>query len=134
MATTLGFIPFLMVGGWLIVAAIPLFAVLIGLQVVRRAGNYSITRPGREMLFTLVDAETRYKAKPVIDIVVYRGGDMVTAWLHTALRESMNFGLAGVAVFAAGIAVVWTMSGVFLGRKYNDANDEQTAASAENSA
>ena len=43
-------------------------AVVLGLQVARRAGNYAITKPGREMLFTLVDDETRYKAKPVIDI------------------------------------------------------------------
>jgi AAA family ATP:ADP antiporter len=85
MAPTLALIPLLMVGGWLIVAAIPLLAVLIGLQIARRAGNYAITRPGREMLFTQVDSETRFKAKPVIDIVVYRGGDMATAWLHTGL-------------------------------------------------
>jgi AAA family ATP:ADP antiporter len=133
MATTLGLIPFLMIGGWLIVAAIPLLVVLIGLQIVRRAGNYSITRPGREMLFTLVDAETRYKAKPVIDIVVYRGGDMATAWLHTALRESLSMGLGGVALVGAAVAVVWTMSGAYLGRKYNEAaNSPSAEASTEN--
>ena len=91
MATTLGLIPVLMVGGWLIVAVIPLLAVLVGLQIARRAGNYAVTRPGREMLFTQVDSETRYKAKPVIDIVVYRGGDMVTAWVHTGLKETLSF-------------------------------------------
>ena len=119
MATTLALIPVLMVGGWLVVAAIPLLGVLIGLQIVRRAGNYSITRPGREMLFTQVDAEIRYKAKPVIDIVVYRGGDMVTAWLHTGLRETLNLGLGGVALFAAVVAGIWAMAGVYLGRAYN---------------
>ncbi|MGI9203454.1 MAG: NTP/NDP exchange transporter [Woeseiaceae bacterium] len=122
MATTLAIIPMLMVGGWLVVAAIPVLAVLIGLQIARRAGNYAITRPGREMLFTQVDAETRYKAKPVIDIVVYRGGDMVTAWLHTGLRETMNLGLGGVALFAAVIAGVWAMAGAYLGRVYNRAD------------
>ena len=130
MATTLGLVPFLMIGGWLIVAAIPLLAVLIGLQIARRAGNYAITRPGREMLFTLVDTETRYKAKPVIDIVVYRGGDMVTAWLHTTLREVLAFGLPGVALFAAGVAAVWTASGIYLGRKYNTALHDDAAAAA----
>lgn len=127
MATTLGLIPFLMVGGWLIVAAVPLLAVLIGLQIARRAGNYAITRPGREMLFTLVDSETRYKAKPVIDIVVYRGGDMMTAWLHTGLRETMALGLGGVAIVAAGIAAIWTMSGIYLGRRYNAELQDQDA-------
>lgn len=121
MATTLALIPALMVGGWLVVAALPFLGVLIGLQIARKAGNYAVTRPGREMLFTLVDNETRYKAKPVIDIVVYRGGDMVTAWLHTFLRDVFAFGLGGVAMIAAVIAAVWAMAGLYLGRTYNQA-------------
>jgi AAA family ATP:ADP antiporter len=127
MPMTLGIIPFLMVGGWLIVAVVPLLIVLLGLSIARKAGNYAITRPGREMLFTLVDQETRYKAKPVIDIVVYRGGDMATAWLHTALRESLALGLGGVAIVGALVAVLWTVCGVYLGRKYNASNDELPA-------
>ena len=121
MATTLSIIPILMVGGWMVVAAVPVLGVLIGLQVARRAGNYAVTRPGREMLFTLVDTETRYKAKPVIDIVVYRGGDMVTAWVHTGLRELLQFGLGGVALVGAVVAAVWAVAGIYLGRTYNKA-------------
>jgi AAA family ATP:ADP antiporter len=128
MAATLALIPALMVGGWLIVAAIPLLAVLIGLQIARRAGNYAITRPGREMLFTLVDSETRYKAKPVIDIVVYRGGDMATAWLHTGLKETLSFGLPGIALLGAIIAAAWATTGAYLGRKYERTDIEQAAA------
>ena len=124
MATTLSIIPILMVGGWLVVAAVPVLGVLIGLQVARRAGNYSVTKPGREMLFTLVDTETRYKAKPVIDIVVYRGGDMATAWLHTGLREILQFGLGGVAIVGAIVAVAWAYVGIYLGRTYNEAVQE----------
>ena len=123
MAATLGLIPVLMVGGWLIVAAIPLLVVLVGLQIARRAGNYAITRPGREMLFTQVDSEIRYKAKPVIDIVVYRGGDMVTAWLHTGLKESLSFGLPGIALLGALIAAVWAITGAYLGRQYTQADN-----------
>ncbi len=123
MATTLSIIPILMIGGWLIVAAVPLLAVLYGLQIFRRAGNYAVTKPGRETLFTLVDDETRYKAKPVIDIVVYRGGDMATAWLHTMLKDVFAFGLGGVAIVAAVIAGIWAMSGVYLGRRYNEAKE-----------
>ena len=128
MATTLSLIPILMVGGWVVVAAVPLLGVLIGLQIARRAGNYAVTRPGREMLFTLVDDETRYKAKPVIDIVVYRGGDMATAWLHTALRESFAFGLGGVALIGAVIAAIWAMAGAYLGRTYNNAIADSAGA------
>lgn len=119
MATTLALIPALMVGGWLIVALVPLLGVVIGLQIARRAGNYAVTKPGREMLFTRVDSETRYKAKPVIDIVVYRGGDMVTAWFHTGLREILNLGLGGVALVAAVIAGIWALAGAYLGRAFS---------------
>jgi len=133
MSTTLGLIPLLMVGGWMIVAAVPLLGVLIGLQIARRAGNYAVTKPGREMLFTVVDDETRYKAKPVIDIVVYRGGDMLSANVHLLLRETMALGLGGVAIIAAIIAAVWAAAGVYLGRKYNQSADPQpdVAATAE---
>jgi AAA family ATP:ADP antiporter len=126
MPTTLALIPVFMVGGWAIVALSPVLAVLIGLQVARRAGNYAITRPGREMLFTAVDADTRFKAKPVIDIVVYRGGDVITAWLYTALTATLGLGLAGVAVISAGIAAIWASAGIFLGRAYDRGGDIKT--------
>jgi AAA family ATP:ADP antiporter len=132
MATTLSMIPILMVGGWLIVAAVPVLGVLIGLQVVRRAGNYAVTKPGREMLFTLVDTEARYKAKPVIDIVVYRGGDMATAWLHTGLREILQLGLGGVAIVGAIVAAVWGYAGIYLGRTFNKATLDNPAEPGDN--
>jgi AAA family ATP:ADP antiporter len=116
-----------MVGGWVVVALSPVLAVLIGLQITRRAGNYAITRPGREMLFTAVDAETRFKAKPVIDIVVYRGGDVVTAWLYTALTATVGLGLAGVALVAAAFAAAWAGAGIYLGRKYDRGGDSTSS-------
>jgi len=124
MPTTLALIPVFMVGGWVVVALSPVLAVLAGLQIVRRAGNYAITRPGREMLFTAVDADTRYKAKPVIDVVVYRGGDMVTAWFYTALTTGLAMGTAGVAAMAAVVAAIWVGAGIFLGRKYDRGGDQ----------
>jgi AAA family ATP:ADP antiporter len=128
MPATLALIPLFMVGGWIVVALSPVLAVLIGLQVARKAGNYAITRPGREMLFTAVDDDTRYKAKPVIDIVVYRGGDVLTAWFYTALTATLGLGLAGVAAIAAAIAAAWAGAGIYLGRQYDyddNANDTQ---------
>ena len=129
MSTTLALIPVLIAFGLLIVAVAPIIAVVAGLQIARRAGNYAITRPGREMLFTVVDRETRFKAKPVIDIVVYRGGDMVTAWAFTALTTGVGLGLGAVAAVGAGIAAIWAMVGVYLGRSYH-----RTAAVADASA
>ena len=119
MPTTLALIPALMIGGWLVVSLSPVLAVLAGLQVARRAGNYAITRPGREMLFTAVDADTRYKAKPVIDIVVYRGGDVINAWLYTALTATLGLGLAGVALISTVFCAAWAAAGIYLGRAYD---------------
>jgi len=118
MSKTLALIPFLMIGGWLVVAASPALATLIAVQIIRRAGNYAITRPGREILFTQVDSETRFKSKPVIDTVVYRGSDVATAWFYTKLVSAFGLGLAGIAVVGAVVAVAWVATAVHLGRMF----------------
>jgi AAA family ATP:ADP antiporter len=71
------------------------------------------------MLFTLVNQETRFKAKPVIDIVSYRGGDMLTAWLFTGLTQGLGLGLASVAAVGAGIASLWALVGIYLGKWFD---------------
>ena len=119
LTVTLSIVPVIIVAGWLVVALSPLLMVLMGLQIVRRAGNYAITRPGREMLFTLVSRETRFKTKPVIDIVVYRGGDMLSGWAYTGLAQGFGLGLAGIALAGTGIALLWTIVAVFIGSAYD---------------
>ncbi|MEE4660998.1 MAG: MFS transporter, partial [Halieaceae bacterium] len=115
LGVTLCSVPFLICGGMFAVAAAPSLALVVGLQILRRAGNYAITRPGREMLFTAVDRETRFKTKPVIDIVVYRGGDTLNAWAFTALTQGLGLGLGAVALVGAGIAAIWGLTGLYLG-------------------
>ena len=119
MPATLALIPTIMILGWIVVAISPILLFLIGLQIIRRAGNYSITKPGREMLFTLVDNEARYKVKPVIDIVVYRGGDMLTAWFYTFLTATVGLGLSGISIIATIIASFWALTGLYLGKRYS---------------
>lgn len=123
MPKTLSLIPGIMVVAWLVVAIHPAAITVFVVQVIRRAGNYAITRPGREMLFTLVDNEARYKSKPVIDTVVYRGGDVVTAWFYTGIVSAFSLGLVGVSIVGAVIAVVWAAVGFHLGRMYNREHD-----------
>ena len=118
MPKTLALVPAIMVIAWTVVSVNPAAMTVFVVQVVRRAGNYAITRPAREMLFTLVDSETRFKAKPVIDTVVYRGGDVATAWFYTKIVSIFSLGLAGVAVVGATIAAIWAAVGVFLGSLY----------------
>jgi AAA family ATP:ADP antiporter len=129
LAVTLSLVPLLLVFGWLAVAIAPGLILLIGLQIVRRAGNYAITRPGREMLFTRVAPATRFKTKPVIDIVVYRGGDVLAGWTYTGLAQGIGLGLGAIAFIAALLALVWTLVAVFLGISYeNHRNRAQTPA------
>ena len=116
MPATIAMVPIIICIGLLVLAISPLLGVVMALQVIRRAGNYAVTRPAREMLFTLVNQETRFKAKPVIDIVAYRGGDMLTAWLFTGLTQGLGLGLAAVAAVGAGIASLWAIVGIYLGK------------------
>ena len=131
LAVTLALVPVIIVAGLLVVAMAPMIWVVVGLQIVRRAGNYGITRPGREMLFTAVDRESRFKAKSVIDIVVYRGGDMITAWAFTGLTQGLGLGLGAVAFLGALIAGVWAFVGHSLGRTYDLSHGATSTEPAE---
>ena len=125
MPVTIALVPVIVCIGLLVLAISPLLGVVMILQIVRRAGNYGVTRPAREMLFTLVDRETRFKAKPVIDIVAYRGSDMLMAWLFTGLTQGLGLGLAAVAAIGAGIAALWSLVGIYLGRWFERENYDQ---------
>ena len=82
------------------------------------------------MLFTAVDRETRFKAKPVIDIVVYRGGDMLNAWFFTALTQGLGLGLGAVALVGALIAAIWGGVGLYLGRVFKRQQPEPDGPAA----
>ncbi len=130
LALTLALVPVVIVIGLLVLAMAPIIGVAVALQVVRRAGNFAITRPGREMLFTHVDRETRFKAKSVIDVVVYRGGDTVNAWAFTGLTQGLGMSLGAVAAVGAGIAAVWAVVAIFLGRIFHRDSDEQESVNS----
>ena len=119
MPTALALMPVLVCAAMLVLAFAPILTVLIALQVFRRGGNYGLTRPAREMLYTHVDKEDRFKTKPVIDIVVYRGGDAASGTLFAFLTDTVGLGLAAVAVVGSGIAAVWSWVGIRLGRVFD---------------
>jgi AAA family ATP:ADP antiporter len=125
MATTLAMVPFFIAAGLVVLAFAPILMVALVLQVARRVGNYAITRPGREMLFTAVDRETRFKAKPVIDIVVYRGGDAISSIAFAGLTDGVGLGLGAMAAIGAGIATAWGAVGAFLGRSFSNLEDHR---------
>lgn len=101
--------------GFLGLGAYPTLLILSVFMVLYRAGRYSIARPAREVLFTVVDREERYKSKAFIDAAVYRGGDLVNGWAITGL-EAIGLGVAGIAFVAVPIAGIWLMLGLALGR------------------
>jgi len=124
MQTALAMVPGLVALGIIALVAAPVLLVLAIFQIGRRVGNYAITRPSREMLFTVLDRETRFKAKPVIDVVLYRGGDVLTAWMFTLLADKMGLGLAGIGVVIGVIAIVWVIVAIRLGRIYQQRTDD----------
>jgi AAA family ATP:ADP antiporter len=78
-------------------------------QIVTRGLSFSFVKPGRESLFTLVDRESRYKAKNFIDTVVYRGEDMLTSWGYFGL-VGLGLGLPALASVWIGIAMLWGLA------------------------
>jgi AAA family ATP:ADP antiporter len=107
--------PIIMVLAFLAVAFSPILIVLGSIQVVRRFSEYSVAKPSRDMLFTIVDQQAKYKAKNVIETVVYRFGDLTSAWLSAAI---LPFGVAGLAIFGLVISVLWFPIAFLLGRRY----------------
>ena len=99
-------------------------------QVVRRAGNFAIARPTREVLFTVVPREDRYKAKSFIDTVVYRTGDQVGAWSF-ALIGLIGWGITGASLIAAMASAVWFVNSFWLGRRQTELATQQAKETAE---
>ena len=115
-ALTLGLLPALTIIGFGALALMPTIAAVAVFQVLRRAADYAIARPTREVLFTVVPREDRYKAKSFIDTVVYRVGDQIGAW-SVALLRGLGLGTAGLALVVIPIAALWLANAVWLGRR-----------------
>lgn len=108
-------LPLLTVVGFVGLAVAPTLVVLVAFQSIRRAANFAIAKPSREVLYTVLDAERKYKAKNVIDTLVYRGGDAVSGWAYAGL-SAIGLGLPAIALAAVPLAGVWMATGLRLGR------------------
>ncbi|MEO6871683.1 MAG: MFS transporter [Chthoniobacterales bacterium] len=113
---TLAFLPALSVIGFLGLGFVPVLGLLAVYQVTRRAGNFAVTRPAREVLFTVLRREDKYKAKSFIDTFVYRLGDQVGAWSYSLLTF-LGLGLTGISFVAAPLAAIWCALSFWLGKK-----------------
>ena len=119
--------PVIMVVAFLAVAFSPVLMILGGIQVVRRVAEYAVAKPTREMLFTVVDQESKYKAKNVIDTVIYRFGDFSSAWVSAAV---LAHGVTGLAIFGAITSVVWFPIAYLLGKRYESVRSGELVDSA----
>jgi len=112
----LALIPLLLGIGFLLLGMMPTLSILITVQVLRRAGNYAVMRPAREMLYVVLGKEEKYKAKNFIDTVVYRGGDAVSAWAYAGLKAA-GLNLAAIALIAVPLTGVWAWISFKLGKR-----------------
>jgi AAA family ATP:ADP antiporter len=107
--------PIIMLLAFVAVVFSPAFMVLASIQVIRRFSEYAIAKPSRDMLFTAVDQQAKYKAKNVIDTVVYRFGDLTSSWLSAAV---LPFGVAGLAILGVVMCAAWFPIAYLLGKRF----------------
>ena len=118
--------PLIMIPAFVGVLLSPSLFTIQLIQVVRRVGQYALARPSREICFTVVDQNSRYRAKNVIDTVVYRFGDVTSAWIQAALRYA-GFGLGGAVALGLGGSAIWAGLAAYAGNRYEHMRTEQTA-------
>jgi AAA family ATP:ADP antiporter len=110
-------VPVVMVFGLSVYAVSGTFLIMAAAMVVRRWGEYAFIRPGREMLFSKVDKESKYKAKNLCDVAVYRIADAAFAQIKKIL-DALSMGGTAQALIAAAAAALWAFNGWWLGRRF----------------
>lgn len=115
LAWTLAAVPLLLAAGFLLLGLMPTLWTIVAVQVVRRAGNYAVMRPAREILYVVLDKEEKYKSKNFIDTVVYRGGDAVSAWVYAGMLAA-GLSIAGISLVALPLAAAWALVAYKLGK------------------
>ena len=93
-----------------------LVPVLVVVHVLYRSLRYAIAKPTREVLFTVVDREEKYKSKAFIDAAVYRGGDLINGWIYAGL-SAIGLTVGAIALVAVPVAGLWALTGLQLGRR-----------------
>jgi AAA family ATP:ADP antiporter len=101
--------------GFALLAMDPVLAVVAILTVARRAVGFGFSKPGTDMLYSVVTPEEKYKTKNFIDTAIYRGGDVIGTWF---IRSMSALGIAGISVVMIPIAIFWAFVSLWLGRDY----------------
>ncbi len=112
---TAGALPAVYIVGFAVLALAPALAVVLTFQVVQRWANFAIANPARQVFFTVVGREEKYKAKNLIDVVIYRGSDALYGWVFDSL-QALGLKLGAIALFALPVAAGWLVLSAALGR------------------
>ena len=114
---SLAILPLMSVIGFTALGVWPTLAAFVVFNVLRRAGNYGFASPTREVLFTVVSPEDKYKAKNFIDTFIYRSGDQIGAWSYSLL-SGIGLAVSSIALIAAPMSAVWLVVALWLGRRH----------------
>jgi AAA family ATP:ADP antiporter len=121
---TLAFVPVLTLAGFSVLASAPVLGIVVVFQVLRRAANFAIQRPAREVLYTVVPRTEKYKAKNFNDTFVYRFGDQVGAWSYTWIG-ALGLGLSGLALTMVPLSALWLVLALWLGARHRRLRDHE---------
>lgn len=121
---TLASVPALMTVGFFSLGLYPTLTIFVVVHVAYRAGRYGMLKPAREMLWTVLGREEKYKSKPFLDAAVYRGGDLVSGWIYTGLA-AVGLSIGAIALVAVPVAGVWALLGFRLGQREESLAAEQ---------
>lgn len=116
LASALMLLPAASVVGFGVIGLVPFLVVFVLFTIVRRVGEYAIAKPAREVLFTVLGREEKYKAKNFIDTAVSRGGDAMTGWMVSGVK-SLGTTASHIAWVLVPIACLWAWLGWFLARQ-----------------
>lgn len=130
LAWSLALVPLFLAMGFAVLGFMPELMVLLVVQTIRRAGNYAIMKPAREMLYLVLDQQAKYKAKNFIDTTVYRGGDALSSWVYTGFK-AMGLSLANIAFIAVPLTLIWAGLAYHMGRWQNRLSRSETSNKQE---
>jgi len=116
MGWSLAIVPIIAAAGFVALGLVPTLSVLVVVHVLYRSLRYAIAKPTREVLFTVLDREEKYKSKAFIDAAVYRGGDLINGWIYAGLA-ALGLTIGAIALVAVPVAALWALTGLQLGQR-----------------
>jgi AAA family ATP:ADP antiporter len=119
--------PLIFVFGFGLLALTPTVVAVLAFQTVQRSANFGISNPAREVWWTASDREEKYKTKPFVDGVVFRGSDAFNAWLYSAVQMGAGLGIQAMALIAAPVCALWIGLSFVLGRAQEKRAAQQAA-------